>query len=56
MNIFIHIGRKVVLLLLQSMATNCHHFFQKKKLQKIDNLGTYTQKVLVLDYNKTKQK
>ena len=36
-------------------------FFQKKvtrnvKLKKSGNLGTFTQKVLFLDYNKTKKK
>jgi len=32
------------------------NFFQKKKtLKKCDNLGTFTQKVLFLDYNKTRK-
>ena len=32
------------------------HFFKKKTSKKCDNLGTFTQKVPFLDYNKTKQK
>jgi len=30
------------------------HFFQQKTLEKWDTLGTFTQKVPFLDYNKTK--
>ena len=31
------------------------HFFEKKPLEKWDTLGTFTQNVLFLDYNKTKK-
>ena len=31
------------------------HFFRKKTPKKYDNLGTFTQKILFLDYNKTKK-
>jgi len=34
---------------------NCHTFFEKKTSKKCDNLGTFTQKVAILDYNKTKK-
>ena len=30
------------------------HFFERKTLEKWDTLGTFTQKVLFLDYNKLK--
>jgi len=32
------------------------HLFQKKSSKKCDNLGTFTQKVPFLDYNKSKKK
>ena len=32
------------------------HIFQQKTLEKWDTLGTFTQKLLFLDYNKTKTK
>ena len=32
------------------------HFFKQKTLEKWDTLGTFTQKVPFLDYNKTQQK
>ena len=40
------------------MIANCHLFFKKKIFfqKKCDNLGTFTQNVPFLDYNKTKQK
>jgi len=41
--------------LLQSMTSNCHTFFLKKTAKKCDNLGTFTQKILFLDHNKTKK-
>ena len=31
------------------------HFFRKKTAKKCDNLGTFTQKILFLDYSKTKK-
>jgi len=31
------------------------HFFPKKTAKKCDNLGTFTQKILFLAYNKTKK-
>ena len=31
-----------------------YHFFQQKMLEKWDTLGTFTQKIPFLDYNKTK--
>jgi len=31
------------------------HFFQQKTFEKWDTLGTFTQKVPFLDYNKTKK-
>ena len=37
------------------MTSNCHTFFKKKVKKKCDNLGTFTQKVPILDYNKTKK-
>ena len=35
----------------QSMTSNCHTFF----LKKCDDFGTFIQKILFLDYNKTKK-
>ena len=31
-------------------------FFSKKNAKKCDNFGTFTQKILFLDYNKTKKR
>ena len=36
------------------MAHTCPTFFEKKTLEKWATLGQFTQKVLFLDYNKTK--
>ena len=37
------------------MTSNCYTFFLKKTAKKCDNLGTFTQKILFLDYKKTKK-
>ena len=46
------INQKVII---QSMISNCHTFFPKKTAKKCDNWGRFTQKILFLDYNKTKK-
>ena len=50
------IGVQVCGMYIQSLTSNCHTFFLKKTAKKCDNLGTFTQKILFLDYNKTKTK
>ena len=42
--------------LIQCVTPKCPAFFTKKTLEKWETLGTFTQKVPFLDYNKTKKK
>jgi len=41
--------------MIQSMTSNCHTLVLKKLKKKCNNLGTFTQKILFLDYNKPKK-